>query len=465
MSVPNEGITSSPADDPHKEIERLTKELQMAEEEIELGLASVSDLYEELAALYRMGDLFTHTTDRNEFIRVVMQLVADTVECDCALTLLPVAGDDEKDKENKGLFTWGPCWEIEPEEGEIVVGDEESFLNHCLKQSNSLIMNDFSEDERYDSPLCRRLGLERILVSGFDSTSNPGLIVLGRRKNSTMFTAGNAKLQTSLTTMLTNQLENDRLRQKELERHRMEEQLEIARHIQRSLLPKEAPVHELFDASGRNTMARQVGGDYYQFHDFGDGRYGIMVADVSGKGVPASLLMTMVKGVLTGLPISSMTPGEVLGQLNRVVYNEELADRFITMAFTVCDPNQQSMTYASAGHEPLQHLIFSQNRIQEHRSKDFPLGLVPDMTPQDITVPFNYGDTVVLMSDGVIEARNSEGKFFEESRMLGIMQQCFGLSSGMLCDKIVGAVQSFVKGEDNFDDLTIAALHLKEKQD
>ncbi|MBE7560012.1 SpoIIE family protein phosphatase [bacterium] len=440
-----------------RENQRLVEALARAEAEIEAGLASVTELYEELATLYRLGETFAHTTDRDKIIGQILTLAADTIGCDGAVALLAPPAREED--EGAARFVAGPCRGVPVPSEPVILGAEDTLLSRALGQAPALIVNDWSEDERLNCPLCRSLGMERVLVARFGDASAPGLFILGRRAGADIFTAGNAKLLTSLAGALSNVLENDRLRRQELEQQRTEQQLEIARNMQMMLLPKSAPAHPLLHAAGTSTMARHVGGDYYHFHTFPDGRYGLMIADVSGKGVPAALLMTMLKGVLTGLPLDFLSPGETLSRLNSVMYREGLSDRFVTRAYVICDADRQQIVYASAGHEPILHLAAKTGKVRGLKSADFPLGLVPDLDPVDQKGPFRPGDSLVLYTDGVIEARNAAAEFFEMSRLLALLEHPPDRSAPGLIAAIQGAVAEFVGDEEQFDDLTIVALH------
>ena len=446
------------AEDARVELAALRQQLARAEAEVEAGLSSVSDLYEELATLYRVGETLAQTTHHDALITGITQLVVDAVESDCAFLLLPT-GD---------AYTFHcatPCGEPAACSGrDIVLGQDETLLLRCLEQSGAVIVNDFGEDQRFNSPLCGELGLERALAARFADSESAGLFLLGRRPGCDIFTAGHAKMLTSLAGSLSNFLENDRLRRQELVRHKMEQQLEIARGMQRMLLPRGAPKHPVFRADGRNAMAREVGGDYYQFYGFDADRYGLMVGDVSGKGVPAALLMTMLKGVLTGLPAEELTPGETLTRLNAAMHNDRLSDKFVTMAYVICNAAEETLHYASAGHEPVL-VLRADGQLDSLRSLDLPLGLLPEQVFQSATAPLHPGDLVVLYTDGVVEARNGAGEFFEQQRFEAVLRAHRGRPVAEIIDAVEAAVADFVGDEEQFDDLTIAMLYYSSGED
>ena len=186
-----------------------------------------------------------------------------------------------------------------------------------------------------------------------------------------------------------------------------------------------------------------------------------MVADVSGKGVPAALLMTMLKGVITGLPLDRLSPGETLGRLNGVIYREGLSDRFVTMAYVICDAKRRQIVYASAGHEPILLLSARSGEVRGLRSLDFPLGLVPDLAPTDQPEEFQAGDSLVLYTDGVVEARNGAAEFYDTARLVALLTNRRATSADALISAIERSVAEFVGDEEQFDDLTIAALHYR----
>jgi phosphoserine phosphatase RsbU/P len=276
------------------------------------------------------------------------------------------------------------------------------------------------------------------------------------------------ELASSFNTM-TSSIE-DLLRQK-AQKDRLEQELEIARGIQMSLLPQ-APLEGggvLF--SGCCEPARAVGGDYYDFWPIDGHRYGMLIADVAGKGTSAALYMAELKGIVLSLSQSHSSPRQLLIDANRIISRHLDSRSFITMTYGVVDVHASTLTYARAGHCPLLYLPGSYAACQD------PVVLTPDgmVLGMDIEdgrlferlleesrVPLGLGDTFVLYTDGVTEAMNPEGEFFGEERLGALAQQ---YASGAFLDlrkAVLSAVTAFAAPSEQQDDITMLVLRVEQ---
>src|SRR5213075_2651635 len=205
------------------------------------------------------------------------------------------------------------------------------------------------------------------------------------------------------------------------EKKRLDHDLEIARDIQRILLPAEAPAINGFQISGINVPARQVSGDYFDYIHVDDERLGVAIADVSGKGVPASLIMAICRSVLRAEAVRNPSPADVLRKVNRQLYPDIKEDMFISMAYLILDHHHDGVTLARAGHDaPLWYRQQSQTVIPlkpPGMVVGIDSGNVFDRLTIDFAVPLERDDCLVLYTDGVTEALNTEGDEFGLDRM------------------------------------------------
>jgi phosphoserine phosphatase RsbU/P len=244
-------------------------------------------------------------------------------------------------------------------------------------------------------------------------------------------------------------IHNARAFQKERrEREAMSREAHEARTIQQALLPKSSPYIPGFMVSGLSIPAGAVGGDWYDFIPLDDGRWGLVLADVSGKGTAAALLMSATRGMLRSLAEASCTPGEVLTKLNRLLVEDFPAGRFVTMVYAVLDPAQRTLTLANAGHlRPL--LITSEgSRFLDH-DKGMPLGLGYGEF-SELEVPFPKGSRVIFYSDGITEAVNGEEEEYGLQRL-----QDHGQGSEASAESLLTDVRSFTNGAGLSDDATV----------
>jgi len=237
---------------------------------------------------------------------------------------------------------------------------------------------------------------------------------------------------------------------------RLEEDLKIARQIQMAFLPKEAPRLEGFEVFGECVPAREVGGDFFDFIPVDEGRLGLVIADVAGKGVPAALFTTMCKGLIWSLSKGNGSPRDVLGRLNRLIFEIEHSDMFITLFYGILDKRERVLRYSNAGHNP--PILYREGRVEELELKGKPLGIFEEIELEERVVELQGGDVVVFYTDGVIDAVNGEGERFGEERLRRVILEGGGMSAEVLTVAILERQRDFVCEEPQFDDTTLVVL-------
>jgi sigma-B regulation protein RsbU (phosphoserine phosphatase) len=232
------------------------------------------------------------------------------------------------------------------------------------------------------------------------------------------------------------------------ERAAMDREAQEARTIQQALLPKSSPYIPGFVVSGLSVPARAVGGDWYDFIPFPDGRWGLVLADVSGKGTAAALLMSATRGVLRSLAEACCTPGEVLTRLNQLLVDDFPAGKFVTMVYAMLDPSTRTVVFANAGHlRPL--FIDQQGEHFLNTERGLPLGLgCGDYSETSIALP--EGSKLLFYSDGITEAENAKGEEYGLCRLAGHAGK-----AGSSAVSIVDDVRSFTNGTSLRDDASV----------
>ncbi|MEO2199401.1 MAG: SpoIIE family protein phosphatase [bacterium] len=259
------------------------------------------------------------------------------------------------------------------------------------------------------------------------------------------------------------------LLQQAQEKRRLEEELRIARDIQMSLLPDAPVLLPGLNVCAVCRPAREVGGDYYEFVHLGDGRLGVLVADVSGKGTSAAFYMAELKGIILSLGQIYQSPKRLLMEANRILATSLDARTFITMIYLVVDLEARTVTYVRAGHTPLIYLPANGQPPQTQIL--IPDGLVVGLQLDGIeelfeelleerTLPIAAGDLFVLFTDGITEAMNQEFDLFGEERFSRLLEEHGHLPSEDLRERILGDVEAFVGDADQHDDMTIVLLRI-----
>jgi serine phosphatase RsbU (regulator of sigma subunit) len=290
-----------------------------------------------------------------------------------------------------------------------------------------------------------------------------GVVSLGARRAGGELTSVDAALLSRLAHVAAPALRLAlvvRLRAAEAEeRARMESEMEVARTIQIGLLPHELPSLPGWAFDARYRAARQVGGDYYDVLDLGSGRIGLLVADVSGKGIPAAMVMTTTRTVFHAEASADRGPAATLEAVNRRLAPDLTPGLFVTCFYAVLDVGDGRLSFANAGN-PLPILCRTGGEAGELVASGSPLGWFPDSTYESAGVTLGEGDLVLLHSDAVIEARAPDGSLFGRDRLLDLMQHVTGI--GGLLDLVDAAVQAHSgPGAEPEDDLTLLAVHRK----
>jgi sigma-B regulation protein RsbU (phosphoserine phosphatase) len=250
------------------------------------------------------------------------------------------------------------------------------------------------------------------------------------------------------------------------EKRRLEEELRIAREIQMSLLPRQAPPIAGLSLAALCVPAREVGGDYYDFFALGPRRLGVLVADVAGKGTSAALYMAELKGLMLSLSQTHESPQRLLVDVNRIIAENIDARSFITMTYAIVDLERRTLTYARAGHTPLVHrTAHSPGRACLLVPSGMVVGLKLDGLEQrfaelleEETVPLSPGDVFVLYTDGVSEAMNADGDLYSEERLRVLVEEHGDLGADGLRERIVRDVEAYVAGADPHDDMTLIVI-------
>jgi len=247
-------------------------------------------------------------------------------------------------------------------------------------------------------------------------------------------------------------MDNARMVERERERERMEQELGIAREIQQALLPREFRTSAHLQLSGMNQSCLTVGGDYYDVMDLGPGRTAFLIADVSGKGLGAALLTTMLQGAFSGMAIQQ-PPADVFGHINNFLCSHSGVERYATVFFAILSEDGR-LEYINAGH-PSPVLLRNGHAETPFAAESFPVGLIPDATFKLESHQLETGDTLVLFSDGVTEAMDPEDNEFGNDRLKQALEAHQREGVEQVQADVLEAVRIFARGASQRDDITI----------
>jgi serine phosphatase RsbU (regulator of sigma subunit) len=242
------------------------------------------------------------------------------------------------------------------------------------------------------------------------------------------------------------------------EKARIERELHIAQEIQKGFLPIKAPEVKGYRMAGINLPAMEVGGDFYDFIELDEGKMGIVIADVSGKGVPAALFMAISKTLLRANAKRTLDPVEAIREVNTTIIEESDSGMFVTLFFAILDPVKNTFTYTNAGHNPPLLMSKAGKEFTLLQAKGIPLGVMDDMKLESKEVPLAPNEVVFLYTDGVTEAVNAKDDEFGTDRLSEILTREENSSPDDIISEVVKELKIFEGDLEQFDDITMVVL-------
>jgi phosphoserine phosphatase RsbU/P len=287
-----------------------------------------------------------------------------------------------------------------------------------------------------------------------------GLILLGKRMNQQNYTEADIEFVYSVGSLAIISLENKRLFQEALEKYKLEEELDFARDIQRNLLPRSIPVLDSFDIAAINISSRQVGGDYYDLIKLDDDNYCLAIADVSGKGIPASLLMANIQAFLRVICVQQMDLEESTELINNLISENTSDGRFITFCWGVLNQQNRTIRYVNAGHNP--PILVRDGKMKKLTIGGIILGVMKTVIPyKSEELQLQKDDVIIFFTDGITEAMNNKGEEFSDERLESIAIESAASSSKDILNRIRNEVVDFASGTVQSDDLTMIVVKVK----
>lgn len=290
-----------------------------------------------------------------------------------------------------------------------------------------------------------------------------GLMVFGLKYSGSKFSIKELELLSAVANQAAVSIENARLYKSETEKLRLERDLELARKIQETLVPKEIPNVEQLEIAGKMLPAMQVGGDYFDVIKISEKRILVVVGDVSGKGLSASLYMTKLQTLINLYSTQFDSSKEILFELNRQIYKAMERHWFITLTLAIFDLDKNIVSVCRAGHVPL--LVSQSGNINLFQSKGIGLGLdkgsIFESTLEEEEIKLHKGEVYLFYSDGITETVNAEDEFFGTENLMNTLRLNNNKSAYEIINHIITATVSFRDGMDQFDDITCVVVKVK----
>jgi len=416
---------------------------------------SVPGSGDRLALLYHLSQTFNSSLDLDEVLNRVMDEVIETTHAERGFVMLQES--DPSSAETRLVFKAARGMDqrsIEDPQFQISRG----VVERVARDGRPLLTSDAQADSRFNiRESIMLLGLRSILCVPLNVKDRViGVIYVDSRLQAGVFTQADLELLTAIASTAAIAIENARLYQVAVEKGRLERELQMARKVQASLLPPEAPQIPGWSFYARWTPARVVAGDYYDFIPVENGPMHLLVADVTDKGLPAALFMVFSRSIVRASLDWAPTPAEGISYANQVICAESTHGLFVTLFYALLNPENGQFTYVNAGHNPA--LLFrnsGERGLTRLAITGRPLGVDPDSPYSQRTVQLAPQDFVFLYTDGITEAPNARGEEFGLERLERVLMECHDHEPAEIVDRVEQAVADFTGSSTPFDDITV----------
>lgn len=367
-----------------------------------------------------------------------------------------------------GQFFISRCMVLEPDED----GYKIAFSKGIKKaQTQDLNAAEWQPLKEWSAGVCAADEIHCPVASGFMKTVRlayalpvlneekcVGLLLLGPRLDRKPLSDADQDFIISISQQAAVAVENVRMQKEMLEKKRMERELQLAREIQQKLLPKTVPILNDYEIGVEMRPYYDVGGDFFDFITHDGGPLSICLADVSGKSLPASMIMSTAQATLRALnSFPTLSPRDVIGRLNRQLCSSTQSNKFVTMFYAVLDPETNTMQYINAGHNP-PILIKNDGSVEYLRDGGMVIGLFPDVDYRVGSFQFEKGTELLIFTDGLSEVMDEEGEEFGDDRLVHALLELRGKGTATQAkDELINQVLSFSSGK-MVDDLTVMLI-------
>jgi sigma-B regulation protein RsbU (phosphoserine phosphatase) len=340
------------------------------------------------------------------------------------------------------------------------IGADEGLVGRVWKNGEAVLLADLADAPELSKLRNTALGAASVMITSLlYGRQNMGVLAVANGPKSASFTASDFVVFKSISEQSAFALYNAIIYSEANEKKRLDHDLQIARDIQRILLPSEPPLIEGFDIAGVNMPARQVSGDYFDYIQVDDDRLGVVIADVSGKGVPASLIMAICRSVLRAEARLSRSPADVLRKVNRQLYPDIKEDMFISMAYLILDHKNNQVTLSRGGHDAPLLYRAATGEVEVLKPPGMALGIdsgdVFDRITGDVSVPLERDDCLVLYTDGITEMLDANGDEFGPERMIQSLRASASDGAEGVIKRLTADVRDFAAGYPQNDDITL----------
>jgi serine phosphatase RsbU (regulator of sigma subunit) len=402
-----------------------------------------------LTLIFQVSQLFNSTLNLDKVLNMVIDQVIAALRAERGIILLYDADHQLQVRAARGVDQQtlaSPQFEFSRSIVRRVAEDGEPQLTSDARDDRWLSQRESVHSLGLRSVLCVPL-----LVKG----SRIGVIYIDNRLQAGVFMPADLNLLINIADSAATAIENARLYEIAIEKGRLEQELQMARSLQASLIPKDPPQLQGWDIAARWYPAHQVSGDYYDFLELDSGEIGLVIADVSDKGMGAALFMMLARTVIRASVIDASSPAAAISRANRLICADETDGMLVSLCYLTLDPATGHVSYVNAGHNPPLHFRSQEPEPLELTRTGMILGIDGSQTYRQIMLRMEPGDLLFLYTDGIIDAQNQDEEFFGLGQVQQLIQSWIHLPADAILEKLMKAAQDFTSRASTFDDITL----------
>ncbi|HUI29248.1 MAG TPA: SpoIIE family protein phosphatase [Candidatus Acidoferrales bacterium] len=420
--------------------------------EIEQNTGHLAAEVEKLEQIIEASKLINSALDLDELLKVILDIALKIVDGETGTVYLV----DRKKHE-----LWSKVFEA-PEAIDIHLPLGKGIAGYVGATGDTLNIPDAYLDARFNPEVDKKTGYRTKTILCMPMMNKDGAIVgvfQLLNKNNGTFTSDDENAINALSIHAAIAIEKARLYEEEHNKIALEKELSAAHAVQVGLLPEKLPQVERYEFAARSIPAKSVAGDLYDLQELGNGNLSISLGDVSGKGMPAALLMANVQATVRAYSRLDSSTSNCVKHSNDLLFGSISEEKFVTLFYGVLDAAKNLFRYTNAGHE--EPLLFHGSRAIRLKTGGVPLGVVDHFPYEEEVVQFNRGDVLIIYSDGMPDAVNSKGERFGEERFECIVKECTDSLAEEIADAIFTAVNEHVLDTPQFDDMTLLVVKRK----
>jgi len=404
---------------------------------------------EELSILNELSLAISSTRSTEEIIQTIIRRSIKAVHAEQGVITL--VGEDEHDPTQTLVRTMASSGDRE------AYSPDQNLLGWMYLNRRPLIINDPAGDKRFQGVRWTESVRSLVSVPMVVHSRLIGILTLYNKKHNADFTSEDQRLLSILAGQSAQVIETARLYEEEKKFVTVTQELNFAFEIQTNLLPSEAPVIDGYELAGMSVPAQSVGGDYFDFIRMDDGRIAVCVADVSGKGMPAALLMSNVQATLRGQALFMDTAHGTIERSNTLLSESIKRGSFVTMFYAVLNPETHEVTYVNAGHNK-PYVMRTDGHLEKLELGGLVVGFRGGQSYSEATLTLGPGETLFIFSDGVTEAMNMNHDQYEDERLEALLPQLRSESAQVIMDRVQADVKKHTGSAPPNDDITMLVV-------